>query len=132
MSLNLSSIFTPAAPQSETVNNLFSALPNLPTFIAVLPTSAASAAGFKPPCAAAIANNAASSTAILDIIPIVYALLRNKSLKNPRVPPLVDLPILIASSIACAPIISDCKVAPPNMSPIDLHPEVNAGPNISI
>ena len=53
-----------------------------------------------PPVPTVAAIRTASSKSILLIIPMVYALLTNKSLKKALVPPLEDLPILIASSIA--------------------------------
>ena len=53
----------------------------LPILATVLVTSAASAAGFKPPCKAAAPNKTNSSTAILLIIPAVYAEFNNKLTK---------------------------------------------------
>ena len=121
-------IAEPAEVYVFILNNEPIALPALPTsYIVFAPATGAKA----PPERAVAPHNANSSRAILDIIPTVYELLRNRSLKNPLVPPLPDLPILIASSIACAPIKSELNTSPVNMSPIDLHPDVNAGPHIA-
>jgi hypothetical protein len=77
-------------------------------------------AGFNPPCIAAAPNNANSSSAMLDITPKVYPEFNTKLSKLARVPVLLVLPILIASSISVADCKSGAPGSPPNRSAIDL------------
>ena len=93
---------------------------SLPALIAVRDTSAASDTGFNPPWSAAAPANTTSSRATLAITPKVYPEFNTKLSKLARVPSLLVLPILIASSISVAEARSGAPGSPPNISAIDL------------
>ena len=94
---------------------MFSA--NLAALSAVLPATS----GVAPPnVATSKTAKATSSTAILPIIPNVYAEFNNKLLVQAMPPSLLELPILIASSNSLADFKSVTIDSPENIAPIDL------------
>ena len=78
------------------------------TFTTDLLANNASDAGLRKPCAAAAPANINSSTAIDPIIPNVYALFNKRLFVKPNAPPLLELPIAIASSNSKADSKSGC------------------------
>ena len=92
-------------------------LPNLATLAVVL----AATNGVAPPnVPTSKAAKATSSKAIELMIPTVYAEFNNKLLVQANAPPLLELPIAIASSNSFADFKSVTIDSPVNIDPIDL------------
>ena len=92
----------------------------LPNLTALAPVLAATKPDAPPNVTTSKAAKATSSNAIELIIPTVYAEFNNKLLVQAIAPPLLELPIAMASSNSLADFKSVVMDSPVNIDPIDL------------